>query len=173
MLLKTGRRRDYNVSRAVADGLLVANFGEPRTLSVDDVISPENLKDLVPYEDFVLLRHNAAGDTLDAIKKDGIKSLKCLAEDANSSEQLESLYKIRVNNNEKKFSNDPNLIYFRPILDASNVPDNQIIIAVKPQSVFVFDQENRVRSSGTAGTYRASAMSIKTYFEAVENCPAG
>ena len=118
-------------------------------IHLEDLIKPEELKNLKEWDDYVLLIHYS--DKASIIKKNG---LRCCAD---INPELASLRRGLG------FSNDPDLIYFRPKTPNSNflVDKNSIVIAVPKKNVRVFNQEERV--SGNFGFYIGRSMPVKEY----------
>lgn len=143
----------------------------PGFFTAADIIDPSTLKDKVRDKDYVLLTHRSSPNCLATIHKDGLRSKEDLALDPNVSADLKDSYIAALNRS--WFSNDPSLIYFRPATQSHGYPINKddIVIAVDPKSVFVFDQEHRARSGSTTQTHRNSGISIGQYHQLLETKP--
>lgn len=118
-------------------------------IHIKDLIHPNELKKLKFGDDYVLLLHNS--EKAQIIKKEG---LKCCA-DVNP--ELAQLRKGLG------FSNDPDLIYFRPITpnNSYKTSKDSIVIAVPKDVVRVFNQEERV--SQNFGFYCGRSMPVEEY----------
>jgi hypothetical protein len=118
-------------------------------IHIKDLIKPEELKNLKEWDDYVLLIHDSPKASL--IKKDG---LRCCAD---INPELAS-YKRSLG-----FSNDPDLIYFRPKTPHSHfkINDDSIVIAVPKKNIRVFNQEERV--SQNFAFYTGRSMPIEEY----------
>jgi len=101
-------------------------------IHIKDLIKPEELKNLKEWDDYVLLIHNSFRTPL--IKKDGLRCLTDINPELASSKRGIG------------FSNDPDLIYFRPKTPHSNfmIGEDSVVIAVPKKNVRVFNQEERV-----------------------------
>jgi hypothetical protein len=103
---------------------------------------------------------------------DGLKSLDYLCRESSASQADKERHQIRTELNSSRISNDPGLIYFRPLGD-HRLMKNSIVIAVKAEAAFVFDQEHRARSDGTHSSYTASGMTLDSYYSKIESRPQG
>ncbi len=118
-------------------------------IHIEDLIKPKELKNLKEWDDYVLLIHNS--DKASIIKKDG---LRC-CDDINP--------KLAAARRSLGFSNDPDLIYFRPKTPNSylKINNDSIVIAVPKEKVRVFNQEERV--SQNFGFYCGRSMPVDEY----------
>lgn len=129
--------------------------------SVADIIHPDALSTLMQNRDYVLLTHRPK-TALASIHTEGLRSLRDLAEDEGASSNVRARFDNHIN---QEFGNDPDLIYFRPVGKKYSVLKDNVVIAVKPEAVFVYDSECRARTDGSgAARYEGSEMSISSYF---------
>jgi hypothetical protein len=142
----------------------------PRFLGHADIIDPLELKSLHPNE-YVLLTHRPHEKYAGDIRSNGLRSTKDLALDPQASNDIQDKY--QRNSDPNRFGNDPALIYFRPVTEFSGykVYEGDFVVAVKPDAVFVFDQENRARSNGAG--HGASVMPVQEYDNLQKNKPPG
>ena len=115
----------------------------------EDLILPDKLKKLKEWTDYVLLCHRS--NKISQIKKEGIRCCSDL------NPQLASLRK------NVGFSNDPDLIYFRPISPHGiyKPSKDNICIAVPKERVRVFNQEERVTQN--FAQYCGKSMPVEDY----------
>ncbi len=129
-------------------------------LTNSSLIAPGNLKGLILNKDYVLLQHSASGG-LKNILKEGIRSLEGMYSQENASDEVKKRYELRKEICSKGISNDPGLIYFRPVSQKRPIFNDGIVIAIKPQNAFVYEQENR--ADGTYSSYINSKIPIIDY----------
>lgn len=136
-----------------------------------DILDPRTLHNKIRDKDYVLLTHGSNPYFLAAIYKEGLRSAEDMALDPNTPDNLKKFYTHLLN--PTRFSNDPSLIYFRPAtkLYGCSIERNDIVIAVDPKAIFVFDQEHRIRPNGTAQSYQNSAIPLGKYHDLYANKP--
>jgi len=134
-------------------------------LDLADILDPKSLNGKKIGTDYVLLLHRPHSDAVDQIKQAGLKSLARLTAEDKPPEFTEAKTKIaQMFSKFNRFSPDAGLIYFRPVSSNSYpVKKDDFVIAVRPESANVFNQEHRVKKWGTLGGYKHSSMNILEY----------
>lgn len=147
----------------------------PGYLTPDDLIHPDQLTKLTQGKDYILLRHTPGANVADKIQHEGLRSLTDLAQHKDASPEILEKYHYRKKLG--RFSNDPSLIYFSPVVEGAphGIWENDVVVAAKPQSTHIFNGNERAReklsgylsSSMTADEYRniMGSKSEETYLD--------
>jgi hypothetical protein len=163
-------QHSFSISKLTDELTGINSNASPRFLTSADILDPKDLASL-PSDQYVLLAHNPKEGVGEIINQDGLRSTKDLGAHENAAQEFKDTYNNRATQN--YFGNDPSLIYFRPVTTHTQykVLNRHIVIAVKAEALFVYDQENRVR--GDKSDHAGSAMSIRAYENAMQQKPAG
>jgi hypothetical protein len=168
---------ELQATNSIAEVSQAASSRAPKAvgefLGLEDIFDPKSLDGKEVGKDYVLLLHKPHDDAVDQIKQTGLKSLARLNAGGAPPEFTEKKNKIIQTFSSYKFSPDPNLIYFRPVSSMYRVKKNDFVIAVRPESANVFNQENRVKAWGTPGGYKWSSMNILEYEALRKTAPPG
>ena len=116
-----------------------------RLLSIKDIIPPSELASKVYGKDYIFLAHYVGSKTdFPTVLRDGFKSLACMAREPGASEGIKARFNAAQTATD--FSNDPELIYTRPIIPGVpqwRVWQQSVVFAVDPRSVYTYNQEER------------------------------
>ncbi|WP_339057668.1 hypothetical protein [Candidatus Regiella endosymbiont of Tuberolachnus salignus] len=157
IFLNPGRQQQFQANLSESASFVSESYLNS-SLTSDSIIPPEDLKELVLNKDYVLLVHYANkgyGKAKEFLKKDGLRSLEDIYLQGKASPEEVERYTIRKSISGIK--NDPGLIYFR-LVGNNSISNDGILIAVKIENVFVYDQEHR--SHGNYDSYVNSEIPI-------------
>jgi hypothetical protein len=127
-------------------------------------------------QDIALLVHSPSRNAQSTVRTSGLKSLQTLASEPNPSREVSERYSTR--SNASHFTNDPSLVYFRPVTHKRKVLKGDICIAARKSKINVFDQEARARHYDKPKRYsqnihQGSKMSYDEYLKKDSETPPG
>lgn len=126
-------------------------------LTPENIIRPSDLAGKVRNVDYVLLMHRTEPRHVESIRRQGLRSFADLAGSPGASpEMVRRLAGLRQ---AKVFTNDPDLVYFRPLIEGSawKVEPEDFVIAVDLSAAFAYHSAFRITATSKSDSAYVSS----------------